>query len=146
MNQPTLWTSKRNRIYPPDRKSAARVRHFCLVPIVHPALPLVNRLILIENGQIIMDDTRDAVLDALKTGKNRRASRMKNLNLKKSRLWMTWKPKIMQTPAVSGIFLYTVCTLVIVLYIWASVSTVDEITRGSGEVVPSSHAQSCPVA
>ncbi|HRK96923.1 MAG: HlyD family type I secretion periplasmic adaptor subunit [Alphaproteobacteria bacterium] len=44
-------------------------------------------------------------------------------------------------PAVSGIFLYTVCTLVIVLYIWASVSTVDEITRGSGEVVPSSHAQ-----
>ncbi|MCB1551200.1 MAG: type I secretion system permease/ATPase [Alphaproteobacteria bacterium] len=32
-------------------------------------LPLVNRLILIENGQIIMDDTRDAVLDALKTGK-----------------------------------------------------------------------------
>lgn len=41
----------------------------------------------------------------------------------------------------SLVFLNTVCGLVVLFFIWAFFAHVDEITRGSGEVVPSRHSQ-----
>ena len=41
----------------------------------------------------------------------------------------------------SLVFLNTVCGLVALFFIWAFFAHVDEITRGSGEVVPSRHSQ-----
>lgn len=44
-------------------------------------------------------------------------------------------------PALASALLYTVLALVASLLVWSSISTLDEITRGEGKIIPSSHAQ-----
>lgn len=49
--------------------------------------------------------------------------------------------KILTPARAADLFLYTICGLVALFFIWAAVSKVDEISRGLGQVVPSMNAQ-----
>lgn len=49
--------------------------------------------------------------------------------------------KILTPSRAANLLLYTICALVIFFFVWAALSRVDEITRGTGQVVPSMEAQ-----
>ncbi|MDE1463594.1 HlyD family type I secretion periplasmic adaptor subunit [Spartinivicinus poritis] len=48
---------------------------------------------------------------------------------------------MLKTPKGSRILLFTVLVVVIVLLIWSAWADIDEVTRGSGKVIPSTHLQ-----
>ncbi|RUR32027.1 HlyD family type I secretion periplasmic adaptor subunit [Vreelandella andesensis] len=49
--------------------------------------------------------------------------------------------RMQQEPIRARLFLYTVLLTIIVLVVWASVAAIDEVTRGSGRVIPASQLQ-----
>lgn len=49
--------------------------------------------------------------------------------------------KILTPRRAADLFLYTICALVVLFFVWAALARVDEITRGQGQVVPSMNAQ-----
>jgi adhesin transport system membrane fusion protein len=49
--------------------------------------------------------------------------------------------KVLTPSRAANLFLYTICALVVIFFVWAAFSKVDEISRGSGQVVPSIDAQ-----
>lgn len=49
--------------------------------------------------------------------------------------------KILTPNRAADLFLYTICGLVALFFVWAALSKVDEISRGAGQVVPSINAQ-----
>ncbi len=49
--------------------------------------------------------------------------------------------RVLTPSRAADLFLYTICALVILFFVWSGLSRVDEISRGSGQVVPSINAQ-----
>jgi adhesin transport system membrane fusion protein len=49
--------------------------------------------------------------------------------------------KILTPNRAANLLLYTICSFVVLFFIWAAFSRVDEVTRGMGQVVPSMDAQ-----
>lgn len=49
--------------------------------------------------------------------------------------------KVLTPNRAANLLLYTICALVAFFFLWAGLSRVDEVTRGSGQVVPSMEAQ-----
>ena len=49
--------------------------------------------------------------------------------------------KVLTPSRAANLLLYSICALVVLFFVWASLSKVDEISRGMGQVVPSIDAQ-----
>ena len=95
----------------------------------NPILTMVNRVFVLENGQIVADQTPEQLgIKGLKL--------MSDVEFNKLAKEMAGKQQ-----SSSSILLLTIITLIAVIMVWASTTELDNVTRGNGKTVSEAQNQ-----
>ena len=113
-------------------------------------LPMVNRVVVVDNGRVVIDGPRDAVIAKLRENEERQAQaaqamsnqQKENINQEDLKLINDLNAAL-QSEKHTGYFsiISLFLSFIIAFIIWAYFSPLEEVTQGQGRIIPSSREQ-----